>query len=61
MLKLLRYQKRNGEYVIKVGQKTTLVRTAAEADAFIAGFQIAQMALCAQILPIIEAKAFKDE
>lgn len=46
----------SGVVKIKIGRKTTILKTHGEADAFIAGFKAAHLELAAQIDPILKIK-----
>jgi hypothetical protein len=48
--------RRDGSIAIKIGRKTTVLRTGAEAQAFMAGVKIAHLALAAQIGPLLSVK-----
>jgi len=56
MMSLNHRVRKDGTIAIKVGRTTTVLKTASEADAFMAGVKTAHIQLANEILPILKIK-----
>ncbi len=56
MIRVEKRDRSDGSIAIKIGRTTTELRTAKEADAFIAGVKIAHLNLAREIMPLLEIK-----